>query len=82
MKIVKKSLKRLQVGFPTKYEGLTKDGVKVDLEFRYGNLKISVDDEVLVNEPKDEFSLEGIIGESELLDMLARLNWLETEDGE
>jgi hypothetical protein len=75
--IILDSIKRTNLGFPSEFEAVTQKGDKVYAHFRYGDLTLKINHEVILQEPLDKFCTNGYISDENLKLMLKRNNLIE-----
>lgn len=65
-KIKFNQLTRTNLGTPSLFEGTLEDGRKVKFHFRYGRLKVFVDEKEVLETCKDEFDVSGYLSDEDL----------------
>jgi len=79
MKILKETIKNVQIGFPAVWSALTEDGEPITLSYRHGVVSILTERGNIIeklNGPKGEFDVGGSMEDRELLSVLGRDGYL------
>lgn len=65
-KIKFSALTRTNLGTPSVFEGKLENGSSVKFHFRYGRLKVFLDEKEVIETCKDEFDVSGYISDEDL----------------
>ena len=74
MKILKNTIKETNLGFPSEFAAKTEDGKDVSLSYRYGFVKIFVEDKIqdTIDGPEGSFDVGGSCTVEQLVNVLIR----------
>ena len=76
-KIKFNQLTRTNLGTPSLFEGKLDDGRSVKFHFRYGRLKVFVDEVEMLETCKDEFDVSGYLSDEDLKQLMKKHELLE-----